>query len=65
MLEAVKIGEDGRLEGFAAALADAETSREAAIAITTHLLTLLVTFIGESLTLRLVCEAWPDARLEE
>ena len=34
---------------------------DAAVAITAHLLGLLVTFIGEPLTLRLVREAWPDA----
>ena len=38
---------------------------EAAVAITAHLLGLLVTFIGEPLTLRLVREAWPDASLDE
>jgi len=32
---------------------------EAAIAITAHLLGLLVTFIGESLALRLMGDAWP------
>jgi hypothetical protein len=37
----------------------------AAIAIIAHLLGLLVTFIGEPLTLRLVREAWPDATLDE
>ena len=30
-----------------------------------HLLGLLVTFIGASLTVRLVGEAWPDALLDE
>lgn len=38
---------------------------EAAAALTAHLLGLLVTFIGEPLTLRLVREAWPDESLEE
>ena len=38
---------------------------EAAVAITAHLLGLLVTFIGEPLTLRLVREAWPDTSLDE
>ena len=38
---------------------------EAVAAITSHLLGLLVTFIGEPLTLRLVREAWPDASLDE
>jgi hypothetical protein len=34
---------------------------DAAVAITAQLLGLLVTFIGEPLTVRLVREAWPDA----
>jgi len=29
-----------------------------------HLLGLLATFIGESLTLRLACEAWPEALID-
>ena len=55
---------DGCLEELAA-LADAETGLEAAASITAHLLGLLVTFIGESLTLRLVREAWPDASFDD
>jgi hypothetical protein len=61
-LHSIKVGAEGRLEGFEQAAADTGTAArgsEAAIAITTHLLGLLVTFIGESLTLRLVREAWP------
>ena len=38
---------------------------EAVAAITAHLLELLVTFIGQPLTLRLVRESWPDASLDE
>jgi hypothetical protein len=38
---------------------------DAAVAITAHLLGLLVTFIGEPLTVRLAREAWPDASLDE
>jgi len=36
----------------------------AAMAITTHLLALLMTFVGEAITLRLVREAWPQASFE-
>ena len=36
---------------------------EAIAALTAHLLWLLMTFIGEHLTMRLVREAWPDAFL--
>ena len=61
----VKLGPDGSLEGFEKLAADADNSGpEAAVAITTHLLGLLVTFIGEPLTLRLVREAWPDGALD-
>jgi hypothetical protein len=53
---------DGSLDGLEALVeTDADTGgTEAAVAITTHLLGLLVTFIGEPLTLRLVRDAWPD-----
>ena len=59
---------DGSLEGLEELAADAGNSGsgiDAAVAITAHLLGLLVTFIGEPLTLRLVREAWPDASLDE
>jgi len=67
-LQSVKIGADGRMEGFEQIVAGAGTAAargEAAIAITAHLLELLVTFIGESFTLRLVREAWPDTELDD
>ena len=38
---------------------------EATAALTAYLLWLLVTFIGEPLTLRLVREAWPDSSVDE
>ena len=40
-------------------------STEATAALTAHLLWLLVTFIGEPLTMKLVREAWPDASVDE
>ena len=67
-LQSVKIGAGGRLEGFQELAADPEvnaTGGEAAIAITAHLLALLVTFIGEPLTRNLLREAWPEMSLEE
>ncbi len=67
-LQSVKIGADGRLEGFEQLVADTGSGTpggEAAVAITAHLLGLLETFIGKSLTLRLVREAWPDTSLDE
>lgn len=61
-LRNVKVGTDGRLEGLDQRSADAG---EVAVVITTHLLELLVVFIGESMTLRLVREAWPETSLDE
>ena len=53
---------DGSMEGLEKVAADARNvGIDAAVAITAHLLWLLVTLIGEPLTVRLVREAWPDA----
>ena len=62
-LQNVKIGADGRLEGFEEIVTDkgaGGAGEETAVALTAHLLGLLVTFIGEPLTLRLERAAWPD-----
>ena len=65
-LQGVKIGAEGRLEGFEKIVADTGAAGgEAAVAVTAHLLGLLETFIGRSFTLRLVREAWPDTLLNE
>lgn len=65
-LQTVKVAADGRLEGFEEIVADAgNAGSEAATAIIAHLLGLLVTFVGEPLTLRLAREAWPDEALGE
>ncbi|MEX0611764.1 MAG: hypothetical protein WD738_00900 [Pirellulales bacterium] len=65
-VETVKLKPDGSLEGFEMLAAGATNGRpEAAAAITTHLLGLLVLFIGEPQTLRLVREAWPEASLDK
>ena len=68
-LRAVHLGEGGSLEGLEELAAEASGGRddmgEAAIAITANLLALLVTFVGETLTLRLVRAAWPEASLHE
>ena len=64
-LQSVRVTTDGRLEDIEDAIANAETvGTEAALTITAHLLGLLATFIGESLTLRLVRQAWPEASLD-
>ncbi len=65
-LQTVTLTPDGSLKGLDVVAVDAASDGSAAaVAITTHLLELLVTFIGEPLTLRLVRETWPDASLDE
>lgn len=56
-LRTVKVTAEGRLEG----IEEVDNSGEAASAITSRLLGLFVTFIGEPLTLSLLREAFPDA----
>ena len=64
-LQTVKVGADGSLEGLEHLAADASNGGpDAAVAITTYLLALLVTFIGENLTLRLVRNTWPGELLD-
>ena len=63
-LKFVKIDADGRLEGLEQIVAD-QTTDEVAVTITSHLLGLLVTFIGEPLTVSLVRAAWPDTSLND
>lgn len=64
-LHTAHVRADGSLDDFD----EMEQSGEAAVTgqaggvLVAHLLQLLVTFIGESLTLRLVRDAWPDASL--
>jgi hypothetical protein len=60
-LARAKVNAEGRLEGLDQAATHAGSAQgEETVAITAHLLGLLVTFIGEPLTLRLVREAWPE-----
>ena len=70
-LGVVTIGEDGRLLGLehisqvgATDQMNASAADEAALAITTHLLALLATFIGLPFTVRLVRDAWPAITLD-
>lgn len=58
-LNPVQVRADGSLEGFAGDRHGAGEDGGAVVVV--HLLGLLVTFIGEPLTLRLVHDAWPDA----
>jgi hypothetical protein len=55
---------DGSLDGLDTLAADERAlAVDAAVAITAHLLGLLVTLIGQPLTTRLVREGWPNASL--
>lgn len=56
-LAGVRIGENGALEG----VAEMGRSEEDELVLVAQLLELLTTFIGESLTLQLVRDAWPVA----
>jgi len=58
-LQTAKVNAEGRLEGIEEHTVGAKNI-DAATVITVHLLGLLVTFIGEPLTLRLMCDVLPD-----
>jgi hypothetical protein len=62
-LVAVRVGVDGSLEGLDGPRHDQDAGAGglAGAIVVAQLLGLLVTFIGEPLTLRLVREAWPNA----
>lgn len=62
----VRVGSDGTLEDFHEGdpLSEALVA-EGCTALLAQFLALLVTFIGESLTLRLVQEIWPTVRLND
>ena len=61
-LKSVQVGTNCHIEGLEE-LAATDGGANAAVALAAHLLTLLVTFIGEPLTVRLLHEGWPDANL--
>jgi len=56
-LQTVKIRAEGSLEGFL-------DNTDGGVVLIAHLLGLLATFIGESITLRLLREAWPEETLD-
>jgi hypothetical protein len=61
-LQCIKVGINGRFEGMEHLVEAGKASRDAAsIAVTLKMLDLLVTFIGEGLTRRLVREVCPEA----
>lgn len=66
-LSAVQVQADGSLAGLgeAASRQDRDQATKGFGALLTQFLGLLVTFIGEALTLRLVREIWPEALLDD
>jgi hypothetical protein len=64
-LRAVRVGADGKLEGFDGSEAPVEPDEVSAggVALLAQLLALLAAFIGEPLTLRIVREEWPQLSL--
>ena len=65
-LHVIQVKADGCVEGFETLGPEAsQDGVNAAAAITAHLLGLLVTFVGEPITLKLVRDAWPEALLDE
>lgn len=65
-LKAVEIGVDGSLKGLdeLALQTDKEKTRDGGAILIAQLVGLLLTFIGEGLTLRLVQDVWPEATLD-
>jgi hypothetical protein len=65
-LKVLHVLSDGKLErvGELAQSQDAEALENGATVLVAHLLGLLVTFIGQPITLRLVQDAWPDASID-
>ena len=61
-LRDIGLNAEGMWEGLAAleVQLDAERFLEARIVVLAHLLGLLVAFVGEALTLRLMAEIWPN-----
>ncbi len=62
-LSQVHINPDGSLDGLNEL--HEEYSAEAGITLIAQLLELLVTFIGENLTVRLVLDVWPDLTFDD
>jgi hypothetical protein len=58
-LDGILVRPDGSLESIGKDLPNLD--EKSGVVLVAHLLGLLVTFIGEPLTMRLVCDAWPGA----
>jgi hypothetical protein len=64
-LAGIAAGPGGTLTGLADAGGDDGEQEEAATAIASHFIELLVTLIGEDLAMRLLRDMWPTATAEE
>ena len=66
-LSAVQVGADGSLKGLdeLAPQTDKDMSMEGGALLIAQLLGLLLTFIGEGLTLRLVQDVWPESAFDD
>ena len=62
-LSAIQVAADGSLQGLdeLASQTDKERARDGGAILIAQLIGLLLTFIGDGLTLRLVQDVWPDA----
>ena len=65
-LSAVRVAADCSLQGLdeLASLTDEKQSRDGGAILIAHLIGLLLSFIGEGLTLRLVQDVWPEAAFD-
>jgi hypothetical protein len=62
----MQVTSDGSLQRFGEPESQSQEHQEdeAGVILLAELLALLITFIGETLTLRLLQDAWPEAGLE-
>ena len=66
-LSAVQVAADGSLQGLdeLGPQIDKEQAREGGAILIAQLIELLLTFIGEGLTLRMIQDAWPEAAFDD
>jgi hypothetical protein len=63
-LSPVQVAADGSLKGLDELADDTEQDRDGGAILIAQLIGLLLTFIGEGLTLRLVQDVWPEAAFD-
>jgi hypothetical protein len=64
-LSAVELAADGSLQGLGEPQIDQNHAEEGGAILIAQLLGLLLTFIGETLTVRLMQDMWPDAAFDD